>query len=168
MLRKIGLFSRRAFVKASSSHACQSTGLCACWRRYGDFSRARRFVCACVEFLESVVTTFSFGFARPLSAPADHHDCGNATNMRASLIGRTIVRMSRECKRNALVETTVNRGLPAAADYKTAEQQSATLRYNTGAKPRSRMLREPAGRDACATAWFRQLFHRHSSGGRIA
>ena len=48
MLRKIGLFSRRAFSKASSFHAYQSTGLCWCCSRYGDFSRASRFVCACV------------------------------------------------------------------------------------------------------------------------
>lgn len=42
MERKIGLFSVRAFVKASSPHGSQSTGLSACWRRYGDFSFARR------------------------------------------------------------------------------------------------------------------------------
>src|SRR5205085_9483625 len=42
MERKIGLFSWRAFAKASSPHANQSTGLSACWRRYGDFSRASR------------------------------------------------------------------------------------------------------------------------------
>src|SRR6266404_2102307 len=42
MERKIGLFSRRAFANASSPHGNQSTGLSACWRRYGDFSRARR------------------------------------------------------------------------------------------------------------------------------
>jgi hypothetical protein len=45
MLKKIGRFSARAFANASSFHANQSTGLCACWSRYGDFSRARRFVC---------------------------------------------------------------------------------------------------------------------------
>ena len=34
-----------AFAKASSPHAYQSTGLCACWRRYGLVSLIRRFVC---------------------------------------------------------------------------------------------------------------------------
>src|SRR5436190_9875691 len=43
MERKIGLFSRRALANASSPHGIQSTGFCACWRRYGDFSRPRRF-----------------------------------------------------------------------------------------------------------------------------
>src|SRR5437588_12163717 len=41
--RKIGLFSRRALANASSPHGYQSTGLCACWRRYGDFWCASRF-----------------------------------------------------------------------------------------------------------------------------
>src|SRR5208283_4500943 len=41
----MGLFSARAFSNASLFHANQSTGLCACWSRYGDFSRARRLVC---------------------------------------------------------------------------------------------------------------------------
>src|SRR5580704_16443135 len=45
MLRKIGLLCARARAKASSFHANQSTGLCACWRRYGDFSCASRLVC---------------------------------------------------------------------------------------------------------------------------
>src|ERR1035441_10092333 len=36
--RKIGLFSRHDFSNASSPHGYQSTGLCACWSRYGDFS----------------------------------------------------------------------------------------------------------------------------------
>src|SRR5438132_7092223 len=61
MLRKIGLFSCRALEKASSPQACQSTGLCACWSRYGDFSRASRFVCACVRGAAFVVT-MSLGF----------------------------------------------------------------------------------------------------------
>src|SRR6188768_4170287 len=38
--RKIGLFSSRAFANASSPHGSHSTGLSACWRRYGDFSAA--------------------------------------------------------------------------------------------------------------------------------
>ena len=44
MLKKMGLFSVRALANASSFHANQSTGLCACWSRYGDFSRASRLV----------------------------------------------------------------------------------------------------------------------------
>src|SRR5438067_4878962 len=44
--RKIGLFSRRAFANASSPQGYQSTGLCACCRRYGDFSLASWFVCS--------------------------------------------------------------------------------------------------------------------------
>src|SRR6478609_286463 len=35
MERKIGLSSRAARAKASSPHGCQSTGLFACWSRYG-------------------------------------------------------------------------------------------------------------------------------------
>src|SRR4051812_8008156 len=46
MERKIGLSSARARANASSPHGYQSTGLCACWSRYGDFSAASRFVCA--------------------------------------------------------------------------------------------------------------------------
>src|SRR5260370_41502950 len=41
--RKIGLFSLRAFSKASLPHGCQSTGLWACRSRYGLLSRIRRF-----------------------------------------------------------------------------------------------------------------------------
>src|SRR5438067_2046879 len=44
--RKIGLFSRRALANASSPQGYQLTGLCACCRRYGDFSLASRFVCS--------------------------------------------------------------------------------------------------------------------------
>src|SRR5579883_2788671 len=44
MERKIGLFSRRAFSNAASPHGYQSTGLCACWRRYGLCSPASRFI----------------------------------------------------------------------------------------------------------------------------
>src|SRR6267143_2966506 len=49
MERKIGLFSFRALAKASSPHGYHSTGLCACCRRYGDFSCASRFVCSGCE-----------------------------------------------------------------------------------------------------------------------
>src|SRR6476646_10784008 len=42
----MGLFSWRAVANASSPHGYQSTGLCACWRRYGDFSWANRFLCS--------------------------------------------------------------------------------------------------------------------------
>src|SRR6185295_13756700 len=44
MLRRTGLFSRRARPSASSPHGYQSTGLWACWRRYGLLSPARRLV----------------------------------------------------------------------------------------------------------------------------
>src|SRR3990172_1436108 len=44
MDRKMGLSSRRARSKASSPQGYQSTGLPACWRRYGLRSRARRFI----------------------------------------------------------------------------------------------------------------------------
>src|SRR6187401_794767 len=40
---RIGLFSFFAVAKASSPHGYQSTGLSACWRRYGLVSFARRF-----------------------------------------------------------------------------------------------------------------------------
>ena len=40
--RKIGLFSSRALANASSPQENQSTGLWACWSRYGDFSRMSR------------------------------------------------------------------------------------------------------------------------------
>src|SRR5262245_39812072 len=43
MERKIGLFSFLAFASASSDHGYQSTGLFACWRRYGLFSLASLF-----------------------------------------------------------------------------------------------------------------------------
>src|SRR5947207_10186394 len=42
-LSKIGLFSRRARVNASSPHGYQSTGLWACCSKYGLVSLARRF-----------------------------------------------------------------------------------------------------------------------------
>src|SRR6188508_776738 len=43
MERKIGRSSARARPSASSPHGYQSTGLFACWRRYGLVSPARRF-----------------------------------------------------------------------------------------------------------------------------
>src|SRR3954470_12468555 len=42
MLRRIGLFSRFDRSSASGPHGYQSTGLFACWRRYGLVSLARR------------------------------------------------------------------------------------------------------------------------------
>src|SRR2546423_3041749 len=42
--RSTGLSSARAFSNASSPHGYQSTGLSACWRRYGLVSPARRFI----------------------------------------------------------------------------------------------------------------------------
>src|SRR5918993_1021797 len=45
MDRKIGRSSSRARPSASGPQGCQSTGLCACWRRYGLVSPARRLVC---------------------------------------------------------------------------------------------------------------------------
>src|SRR4051794_34467339 len=49
--KNTGLSSARAFANASSPHGYQSTGLCACWRRYGEVSFPRRFM-----FLESMPT----------------------------------------------------------------------------------------------------------------
>src|SRR5947208_3240677 len=46
MLRKIGRFSARAFASASGPHGYQSTGLCACCRKYGLVSWIRRFAVA--------------------------------------------------------------------------------------------------------------------------
>src|SRR5205807_6302504 len=40
---RTALSSARAFSNASSPHGYQSTGLSACWRRYGLVSPARRF-----------------------------------------------------------------------------------------------------------------------------
>src|SRR5262245_42465492 len=40
----MGRSASRAAAKASSPHAYQSTGLSACWRRYGLVSAARRFI----------------------------------------------------------------------------------------------------------------------------
>ncbi len=42
MERKMGFSSFLAFAKASSPHGYQSTGLWACWSRYGLFSRINR------------------------------------------------------------------------------------------------------------------------------
>src|SRR6266852_7629270 len=42
MLSRIGLSSRLALSSASGPHGYQSTGLSACWRRYGLVSLARR------------------------------------------------------------------------------------------------------------------------------
>src|SRR5436189_1298579 len=44
MDRKIGLSSARAFANAASPHAYQSTGLSACWIKYGLRSSASRFI----------------------------------------------------------------------------------------------------------------------------
>src|ERR1041384_5749372 len=59
MLNRIGLCSTRAFVKASSPHGYQSTGLCACCKRYGLVSCCSRLVCLC-----------SLTLACPFSSPA--------------------------------------------------------------------------------------------------
>src|SRR6266566_6994252 len=40
----MALSSSRARARASSPHGYQSTGLSACWRRYGLVSPARRFI----------------------------------------------------------------------------------------------------------------------------
>src|SRR5436190_18825649 len=70
MLRRIGLLSWRALAKASAPHGYQSTGLCECWRRYCDFSRARRFVCEWVERWAGTLVFGSFGFGGRASSPA--------------------------------------------------------------------------------------------------
>lgn len=44
MLTRTGLFSRFAFSNASSPQGNQSTGLWACWSKYGDFSLINLFV----------------------------------------------------------------------------------------------------------------------------
>src|SRR5215217_8953676 len=49
MLRSIGLSSLFERASASSPHGYQSTGLCACCKRYGLDSPARRFVCLCSD-----------------------------------------------------------------------------------------------------------------------
>ena len=46
MLKNMGLFSARAFIKASSLQGCQSTGFAACCRRYGLVSKTRRLYSA--------------------------------------------------------------------------------------------------------------------------
>ena len=46
MERKTGTPLAAASSKAASPHGHQSTGLWACWRRYGLFSSARRLVCS--------------------------------------------------------------------------------------------------------------------------
>src|SRR5439155_1203362 len=43
MDRKIGLPAFRAASNAASPHGYHSTGLAACWRRYGLFSKTSRF-----------------------------------------------------------------------------------------------------------------------------
>src|SRR6266853_4997185 len=53
MERKIGLFSLRAFSNASLPHGYQSTGLCACWSRYGLVSLASRLVCVAMPSEDS-------------------------------------------------------------------------------------------------------------------
>src|SRR6266511_5546835 len=58
-LRRIGLSSARAFANASSPHGYQSTGLSACWRRYGLVSPARRFISLLVAVLGAVASSGS-------------------------------------------------------------------------------------------------------------
>ena len=56
MDRNTGLHSFLAFSKASLPQGNQSTGLCACCSRYGDFSFMSRLVCVCpVCFFGSTV-----------------------------------------------------------------------------------------------------------------
>src|ERR687887_311204 len=45
MKSKRGLFSARAFSNAAGPHGNQSTGLWACWSKYGLVSWMRRLVC---------------------------------------------------------------------------------------------------------------------------
>src|SRR5438094_5854179 len=45
MESKRGLFSARAFSNAAGPHVNQSTGLWACWSKYGLVSWIRRLVC---------------------------------------------------------------------------------------------------------------------------
>src|SRR5687768_14142240 len=78
MLSRIGLSSRRARSSASSPHGYQSTGLWACWRRYGLVSRARRFIgsriadCGMRRFIRHIAfrvphRTTSFIFGGPVT-----------------------------------------------------------------------------------------------------
>src|SRR5579859_5011710 len=81
MLRKIGLFSLRAFANASSPHGYQSTGLCWCCRRYGDFSFARRFVCFSLVTFEVELDTDGLAvvlFVSRLAESSLHEPASNA------------------------------------------------------------------------------------------
>jgi hypothetical protein len=49
MESKIGLFSCLALANASSPHGYQSTGLCACWSRYGLLESISLFAAAGAE-----------------------------------------------------------------------------------------------------------------------
>jgi membrane protease YdiL (CAAX protease family) len=85
MLRKMGLFSARALANASSFHANQSTGLCACCKRYGDFSRARRSILTLAIFVPlfalALALTWLYEKTDNLLAPIFAHSLFNAANL---------------------------------------------------------------------------------------
>src|SRR5215510_6947836 len=59
MESKRGLFSARAFSNASGPHGNQSTGLWACWSKYGLVSWMRRLVCCPLMISLSVLQSLS-------------------------------------------------------------------------------------------------------------
>src|SRR5947207_1708331 len=61
----MGLSSWHALASASSPHGYQSTGLSACWRRYGLVSWARRFTCPVFQ-----AAAPPRGSIRPMSLPS--------------------------------------------------------------------------------------------------
>src|SRR3954468_8435370 len=73
MLSSMGFRSAFEIESALSPHGYQSTGLCACWRRYGLVSLARRLVCLGFSGPVGFALVFSgpavFGFSG-LAAPA--------------------------------------------------------------------------------------------------
>src|SRR5437667_12763064 len=76
MERKIGLFCFFASSNASLPQGRQSTGLWACWRRYGLFSRLNRFVC--------------MGFAFPFGTTCGLADVQHNNNNEAATGGRNL------------------------------------------------------------------------------
>src|SRR5215207_5281777 len=69
MERRIGRSSARASSKASSPHGYQSTGLSACWRRYGLVSPARRFISLLSPSFGAVASSGSAGTVGKATVP---------------------------------------------------------------------------------------------------
>ena len=98
MERKIGLSSALALAKASSPHGYQSTGLWACWSKYGLFWWIRRLVKGCDPSFSSFMACW-LGLTSKGRHPAKTRSNPKATEERTFLFTGTTYRLKKRLYR---------------------------------------------------------------------